>query len=145
MNPSLWRIAVKPRRFKLEFYDDEGVRHTITIDGQITREKVGKLLDLVENMAGTSGSSATVLGMSPRKYDRLASSIIASLRDRTFTASEAKKSFESAFPEKIQSSTVSTYLTRLVERGILERTVAGRYVAYRVKSEKPRSVLSLHS
>ena len=135
---------MKPRRFKLEFYDDEGVRHTITIDGQITREKVGKLLDLVENMAGTPRSSATVLGMSPRKYDRLASTIIASLRDRTFTAAEAKKSFESAFPETIQSSTVSTYLTRLVERGILERTVAGRYVAYRVKSEEPRSLLSLH-
>ena len=136
---------MKPRRFKLEFYDDEGVRHTITIDGQITREKVGKLLDLVEGMAGTPRASATVLGMSPRKYDRLASTIISTLRERTFTAAEAKKSFESAFPERIQSSTVSTYLTRLVERGILERTVTGRYVGYRVKSEEPRSVLSLRS
>jgi hypothetical protein len=143
--PSQKRNAVKPRRFKLEFYDDDGVRHTITIDGQITREKVGKLLDLVEGIAGTPRASATVLGMSPRKYDRLASTIIATLRDRTFTAAEAKKSFESSFPEKIQSSTVSTYLTRLVDRGILERTPAGRNIVYRVKSEEPRSILSLHS
>jgi len=50
-SPVLDDPIVKPRRFKLEFYDDEGVRHAITIDGQITREKVGKLLDLVEVMA----------------------------------------------------------------------------------------------
>jgi hypothetical protein len=134
---------VKPRRFKLEFYDDEGVRHAITIDGQITREKVGKLLDLVEMMAGTPKATASALSVSPRKFDRLASMIITSLKDRSFTATEAKKSFEVVFPERIQLSTVSTYLVRLAERGVLNRTVAGRTVTYRVRSEEPRAVLSL--
>lgn len=134
---------MKTRRFKLEFYDDEGVRHAITIDGQITREKVGKLLDLVEIMAGTPRATASALGMSPRKFDRLASTIIAGLKDKSFTASDAKKAFESSFPERIPLSTVSTYLVRLVERGILDRTETGRNVSYRVKSEEPRSLLSL--
>ena len=134
---------MKPRRFKLEFYDDEGVRHAITIDGHITREKVGKLLDLVEIMAGAPKATASALSMSPRKFDRLASTIISSLKDRSFTAAEAKRSFEAAFPEKIQLSTVSTYLVRLVDRGVLDRAAAGRTVSYRVKSEEPRAVLSL--
>ena len=134
---------MKPRRFKLEFYDDEGVRHAITIDGHITREKVGKLLDLVEMMAGTPKGTPSALSMSPRKFDRLASTIISSLKDRSFTATEAKKSFEAVFPEKIQLSTVSTYLVRLADRGVLDRTIAGRTVSYRVKSEEPRAVLSL--
>jgi len=135
--------AVKSRRFKLEFYDDDGVRHSITIDGQITREKVGKLLDLVEVMAGTPRATASALSMSPHKFDRLAAMIISGLKDRSFTAADAKKAFESSFSEKIPISTVSTYLTRLAERGILDRIQAGRAVSYKIRSEEPKSVLSL--
>ena len=136
-------LHVRPRRFKLEFYDDEGVRHSITIDGQVTREKVGKLLDLVEVMAGTPRATASALSISPRKFDRLAGTIISQLKQREFTASDAKKAFETSFPEKIPLSTVSTYLVRLVERGVLDRTETGRNVSYRVRSEEPRSLLSL--
>ncbi len=145
MNPSTPGAlhAVKPRRFKLEFYDDDGVRHAITVDGQITREKVGKLLDLVEVMAGTPRATASALSISPHKFDRLASTIISSLKDKSFTAIDAKKAFETSFPEKIPISTVSTYLTRLTDRGVLDRTQIGRTVSYKVKSEEPRSVLSL--
>ena len=134
---------MKPRRFKIEFYDDEGVRHAITVHGQITREKVGRLLDLVEVMAGTPRATASALSVSPRKFDRLASTIISGLKDRNFTASDAKKAFESSFSEKIPLSTVSTYLGRLNERGILNRTESGRTVSYRVRSEESKSVLSL--
>jgi hypothetical protein len=135
---------VKPRRFKLEFYDDQGVRHSITVDGQITREKVGKLLDLVEVMAGTPRGTAAALSVSPHKFDRLASTIISTLKDKSFTALEAKKAFETSFSEKIPISTVSTYLTRLADRGILDRTAIGRAVRYAVRVEEPKSVLSLH-
>jgi len=134
---------VKPRRFKLEFYDDQGVRHSITVDGQITREKVGKLLDLVEIMAGTPRGTASALSVSPHKFDRLASTIISTLKDKSFTALEAKKAFETSFSEKIPISTVSTYLTRLADRGILDRTANGRAVSYAVRVEEPKSVLSL--
>ena len=134
---------MRPRRFKLEFYDDEGVKHAITVDGQITREKVGKLLDLVEVMAGTPRATASALSVSPHKFDRLASTIISGLKEKTFTASEAKKIFESQFSEKIPISTVSTYLSRLTDRGILQRTVNGRTVSYRVSSEEPKQFLAL--
>jgi hypothetical protein len=136
---------VKSRRFKLEFYDDQGVRHSITIDGQITREKVGKLLDLVEVMAGTPRATASALSLSPRKFDRLASAVISQLKDKPFAAADAKKAFEITFSEKILLSTVSTYLGRLVERGVLERSEKGRMVSYQIRSEEPKSLLSLHS
>jgi len=134
---------VKPRRFKLEFYDDQGTRHAITIDGQITREKVGKLLDLVEVMTGSPRATASALSLSPRKFDRLASTVMSEFREKTFGASEAKKAFESAFSETIPLSTVSTYLGRLVERGILDRHEKGRAVSYQIRTEEPKSLLSL--
>ena len=94
-------------------------------------------------MAGTPRGTASALSISPRKFDRLASTIISELKQREFTASDAKKAFETSFTEKIPLSTVSTYLVRLVERGVLDRTETGRNVSYRVKTEESRSVLSL--
>ena len=133
----------KPRRLKVEFYDNDGVRHSITIDGPVTREKVGKILDLVEVMAGTP--RATALGLSPRKFDRLASTVISRLKGKQFTSTDAKKSFEAAFGEKIPLSTVSTYLSRLADRGLLDREQTGALLQYRVRSEEQPPPLSLRA
>src|SRR3989442_12475862 len=112
---------MRPLRLKMEFYDTEGVRHSIAIDGPVTKEKGSKILDLVELMSGTPQASATALGLSPRKFDRLTSTIMSQLRGRSSTASEGRKAFEAAFSEKIPLSTVSTYLTRLADRGEIGR------------------------
>ena len=114
-------IWTRSRKLKVEFYDHDGVRHAITVDGPVSREKVSRILDLVEVMSGTPPANATVLGLSAKKLDRLASSILSQLRGREFSSSEAKSTFEKTFGEKIPLSTVSTYLSRLVDRGLLER------------------------
>src|SRR6058998_3735887 len=126
---------MRPRRLKVEFYDQEGVRHSIAIDGPVTKEKVARILDLVELMSGTPQASAAALGLSPKKFDRLASTIISQLKGRSFTSSEAKRAFETTFKENIPLSTVSTYLTRLADRGVLEREQEKLGMIYRVKLE----------
>jgi hypothetical protein len=132
---------MRPRRLKIEFYDPEGVRHSIAIDGPVTREKVGKILDLVELMSGIPQASATALGLSSRKFDRLASTIMSQLRGRSFTSREARKLFETTFREKIPLSTVSTYLTRLADRGVLERQQEKLGLAYQVKRDEKKQSL----
>jgi hypothetical protein len=133
---------MRPRRLKVEFYDPEGVRHSIAIDGPVTREKVGKILDLVELMSGTPQTSATALGLSPRKFDKLASTIMSQLKGRSFNSGEARKAFETTFKEKIPLSTVSTYLTRLADRGVLERQEEKLGLVYRVKIEEQKQSLA---
>jgi len=133
---------MRPRRLKMEFYDTDGVRHSIAIDGPVTKEKVSKILDMVELMSGTPQASATALGLSPRKFDRLASMIMSQLRGRSFTSTEARKAFETTFKEKILLSTVSTYLTRLADRGILEREQEKLSLVYRVKLEEQKPSLA---
>ena len=135
---------MRPRRLKIEFYDPEGVRHSIAIDGPVTREKVGKILDLVELMSGIPQASATTLGLSSRKFDRLASTIMSQLRGRSFTSREARKLFETTFREKIPLSTVSTYLTRLADRGVLERQQEKLGLAYLVKLDEQKQSLAPH-
>ena len=133
---------MRPRRLKVEFYDSDGVRHSIAIDGPVTKEKVGRILDLVELMSGTPQTSATALGLSPRKFDRLASTIMSQLKGRNFTSGEARKTFETTFREKIPLSTVSTYLTRLADRGVLEREQEKFGLLYRVRIEGQKQSLA---
>ncbi len=133
---------MRPRRLKVEFYDPEGVRHSIAVDGPVTKEKVGKILDLVELMAGLPQTSATALGLSPRKFDRLASTIISQLKGRNFSSGEARKVFEAAYGETIPLSTVSTYLTRLADRGVLEREQEKLGLVYHVKSVEEKQSLA---
>ena len=133
---------MRPRRLKVEFYDSEGVRHSIAIDGPVTKEKVGKILDLVELMAGTTQTSPTALALSPRKFDKLASTIISQLKGRSFTSGEARTAFETTFREKIPLSTVSTYLTRLADRGVLEREQEKLGLVYRIKIEEQKQSLA---
>jgi hypothetical protein len=135
-------MKMRPRRLKVEFYDSDGVRHSIAIDGPVTKEKVGKILDLVELMSGTPQTSATALGLSPRKFDRLASTIMSQLKGRNFTSGEARKTFETTFREKIPLSTVSTYLTRLADRGVLEREQEKFGLLYRVRIEGQKQSLA---
>ena len=133
---------MRPRRLKVEFYDSDGVRHSIAIDGPVTKEKVGKILDLVELMSGTPQASTTALGLSPRKFDRLASTIMSQLKGRNFTSGEARRTFETTFREKIPLSTVSTYLTRLADRGVLEREQEKFGLLYRVRIEGQKQSLA---
>jgi len=130
------RKSLKPRRLKLEFYDNDGVRHSVTVDGPVSREKIGKLLDLVEIMSGGPKMASVALGSSPHKYDRLASLIVTQLKHEEFTAAQAKKTFEEAYGDRITLSTVATYLSRLAERGIVERGAEHPHLHYRVKQEE---------
>ena len=133
---------MRPSRLKVEFYDGEGVRHSIAIDGPVTREKVGRILDLVELMGGTTRISPTALRLSRGKFDKLTSMIISQLKDRTFSSTQVKRAFESSFREKIPLSTVSTYLARLSDRGVLEREEQSDGLVYRVRLEEPTQPLA---
>lgn len=120
------------RKLKIEFYDTDGVRHSITIDGPVSREKVGKILDLVEMISGTPLPSPAALRVSSKKLDRLTSTILTRLNTKPFTSSDAKKTFEATFSEKIPLSTVSTYLSRLVDRGLLQKQAQNEGLRYSV-------------
>lgn len=132
---------MRPRRLKVEFYDSDGVRHSIAIDGPVTREKVGRILDLVELMGGTSRPSPMTFGLSQRKFDRMTGMVISRLKDQAFSSTEVKKAFESSFREKIPLSTVSTYLARLVDRGVIDREEQSDGLVYRVRVEEQKRPL----
>jgi len=121
------------KRIRLEFFDRSGMKHSISVEGDITVEKVRGLLQYVEIMAsGTQGSSPFP---EPRetKMERLLDVINTRLADRSFDSREIWQLYGETWSEEFSFGAMSTYLSRLVDRGILERVGSPSHWVYRLK------------
>lgn len=115
-------MAVK--RIRIDFYDDSGCRHTISLQGPLSRDKVGRILDYAELMAGLS--SPTPLSFRPKysrtKLERLRDLLLHKLSEATFSSDDVRNAYTEFYGETIPLTTVATYLSRLVDRGFLTRS-----------------------
>ena len=122
-------MAIK--RLRIEFYDDSGCRHTVSLDGPLTREKIARILDYAELMGGVSPLSTD---RDPTQYartkvDRVRDLVVHAFRERTFSSDDVRRHYQQLYVEPIPLTTVSTYLSRLVDRGLLHRTgSSGRWL-----------------
>ena len=48
------------RKMRVELFDSDGNRYTIAFEGQVTRDKALRLLDLVELLGGAPSEGPTV-------------------------------------------------------------------------------------
>lgn len=115
-------MAVK--RLRVDFYDDSGCRHTISVEGPLTRDKIGRILDYAELMGGLQcqppvGSST---GYGRTKLDRIRDLVLHRLRHNVFSSDEVRNLYQEFYGEPIPLTTVATYLSRLVDRGLMHRS-----------------------
>jgi len=120
---------------RVEIFDADGNRYVVTLEGQITREKALKLLDLVELLGGiptTSNSSFQLPTIQMSKYDKIRFLINRHFPLVWFSSREIQTAYEEEFKEPISLSTVATYLARLSKRGFLTRTGTSNRLRYRM-------------
>jgi len=127
------------RRFRVEFEDGEGAKYTISLDGDLSREKVLKILDMVELLGGAKEpapqiSPDTTLG-------RLYRLIEERFPVGYSTSTDIQELYEDEYQRPIRLSTVSTYLSRLSERGLLKRERTHSGLAYRRVRIEQRKIL----
>jgi hypothetical protein len=112
------------KRLRIEFYDDSGCRHTISLDGPLTREKIARILDYAELMGGLSSPSTS---RDPSQYartklDRVRDLVVHAFRESTFSSDDVRRRYQQLYVEPILLTTIATYLSRLVDRGLLHRS-----------------------
>ena len=117
------------RRIRIEFYDDAGCRHSISLEGPLTRDKVGRVLDYAELMGGLPSNPATNAATYPRtKLERVRDLILHRLRDTMFSSDEVRNVYQEFYGETIPLTTVATYLSRLADKGFMRRSFSsGRW------------------
>jgi len=112
----------------------------MTIEGRVTREKVGKVLDYIELMGGVEGGYPTsrfIQRSLNNRFEKTLSLVFSHFSDKTFLSKDLQRIYKSVYNEDVPLSTVSTYLSRLVERGVLTRSGSTFEWRYSVKSVNP--------
>jgi hypothetical protein len=130
------------RKMRLELLDSDGNRYTVAFEGQVTREKAVRLLELVELLGGmpSEGGSkgAPSLDFIERpfsKYERVHKVIQRSFPLTWFSSKDVQNAYEQEFKEPLALSTAATYLSRLSDKGLLTRTGALNSLKYRLSAE----------
>jgi hypothetical protein len=133
------------RKMRVELFDSEGNRYSIAFEGQITRDKAVRLLDLVELLGGTpadaSDKVSTGMSLQPTKYDKVCRLVQKSFPLTWFCSREVQSAYEQENKEPISISTVATYLTRLSNRGLLTKAGAANNLKYRVTQAVPQATI----
>jgi hypothetical protein len=131
------------KRMRVEIFDGEGNKYTLAFEGQITRDKALRLLDLMELFGGmtTGGHSEgnpTTLANQLSKYDKIRMTIQKNFPLVWFSSREIQLAYEQEFKEPISLSTVATYLSRMASKGTLVKAGASNRLKYRLAPTYPQ-------
>jgi hypothetical protein len=129
---------------RVEIFDGDGNRYTVTFEGQVTREKALHLLDLVELLggmpAGNPGWNRTSSALS--KFDKIRFVVDKNFPIVWFSSRDIQSAYEQEFKEPISLSTVSTYLSRMADRGVLAKDGMSNHWRYRAMTKISQNTLS---
>lgn len=105
-------------KIRIEVFNN-GDRYVITFEGQVTRDKAIRLLDLVELLGGTPTLNVE-LSRSASELSKIEKVRLIAEKNFPigwFSSKDIQSAYEKQFNELIRLSTVSTYLSRLTDRG----------------------------
>lgn len=131
------------KRLKVDFYDETGCRHSLSVEGPLTRDKIGRILDYAELMGGFAPESS----LNPpstytrTKLERVRDLILHRLRHTVFSSDEVRNLYQEFYGEPIPLTTVATYLSRLVDRGFMRRSESSGRWRYCLAEKPPDATI----
>jgi len=128
---------VPARKMRVELFDSDGNRYTIAFEGQVTRDKALRLLDLVELLGGAPGEnpvinhSPTMPNQQLSRFEKVQHVVQKNFPLVWFTSKDIQTIYETELKEPVSLSTISTYLARMVDKGMLLRTGNSNSLKYK--------------
>src|SRR5208283_681254 len=119
------------KKIKLEFFDRAGVKHSLAIEGDFTVEKVNRLLEYAEVVSGSNPTSTSPVAAQDSKMSKVLDVINTQLAGRNFDSRELWQAYRENWGDEFSLGAVSTYLSRLIDRGTLEREGSSAHWSYR--------------
>jgi len=129
---------------RVEVFDGNGNRYTVTFEGHVTREKAIRLLDIVELLGGIPEEENPEWVNVPSKrskVDKVRWVVEKHFPIMWFTSSDVQSAYEEEFKQPINLSTASTYLSRMADRRILAKSGTSNRRRYRVETKTVRHTL----
>src|SRR2546423_13048904 len=122
-----------PKRVKIEITDEEGTTYRLAMQGKFSQDKVMRMMELMDLLGHASHNTPdTTLPDESTTYGRTLKLIKSSYQAREFSSADIARDYEDSYASPIPFSTVSTYLSRLADRGFLRRQKFGNSWVYHV-------------
>lgn len=135
------------RKIRVELFDSDGNRYTIAFEGQVTRDKALRLLDLVELLGGVPGEGPTVSAgvampnKSLSRFEKVQLVIQKNFPLIWFSSKDIQSIYEQELKEPVSLSTISTYLSRMAGKGLLMRTGGPNNLKYKTAPNIPQATI----
>ena len=109
--------------------DSDGAKYDIKLEGNVTRDKVLKIFEMMDLMNIEEGPEALNLDSVGSKIWHI---IDKQFPVGKFTSTEILEKYEDEYNEPIKLSIISTYLARFAQKGRVQRAKSGREWTYQV-------------
>jgi len=111
------------RRFKIQFNDSDGGKYSISIDGNTSKDKILKIINLLDITEEDKAKNETTLTTYSKETSigKIYSLIENKFSLGYFTSNNLLEAYEDEFNIPIKLSTISTYLSRLEQKQLLSR------------------------
>ncbi|WP_148681675.1 hypothetical protein [Candidatus Nitrososphaera gargensis] len=129
------------RKFRIELEDAEGSKYNLSLEGNVSKEKIMKIVEFMDLLNiesnGNNNSEGETLTRAPGSVgDRIWSLVESKFPYGSFTSTDILELYEDQYNEPIKLSIISTYLSRYSERGRLVRTRQGKEWVYRTATTR---------
>lgn len=128
------------RKFKIELEDAEGSKYNLSLEGNVSKDKIMKIvefMDLLNIESNGNGEAETLHNRASASVgDRIWSLVEGKFPYGGFTSTDILELFEDQYNEPIKLSIISTYLSRYSERGRLARNRQGKEWVYKITRQQ---------
>ena len=130
------------KRVKVEITDEDGTTYSLALQGKISQDKVMRMMELIDLLGQNQHNTSTPAPPDESTtYGKLLKLVQSAYSAKEFSSADIARDYEDRHGSPIPLSTVSTYLSRLADKGVLNRQKFGNSWVYRL-SHLPRNQLA---
>jgi predicted transcriptional regulator len=134
-------LSLGKKKIKIEFEDAEGSKYNLSLDGDISKNKILKVYELMESLNASEGEMynkdnvghKTSLGEKNMHNGTPLTSVGSKVwyiiehkfPNSTFTSTDIQEMYEEEYRESMRLDAIATYLSRYVNKGKLVRNKKG--------------------
>jgi hypothetical protein len=115
------------KRIRIDMEDADGARYDIKIEGNVTRDKVLKIFEMMDLMNIEDEQEVTNMNSVGSKIWHIVDKFFPVGK---FTSTNILEKYEDEFNEPVKLSIISTYLSRFSSKGRIDRVRTGREWIY---------------
>ncbi|MDH3610703.1 MAG: hypothetical protein OEM79_02960 [Nitrosopumilus sp.] len=115
------------KRIRIDMEDSEGARYDIKLEGNVTREKVLKIFEMMDLMNIEEEQGTTNIDSIGAKIWHIVDKFFPMGK---FTSTNILEKYEDEYNEPVKLSIISTYLSRFSTKGRVNRIRTGREWTY---------------